>query len=145
MSELLMVSLPPAAGYPQAARLRLPPSFYAVDGRPLLMAYVACFGTLFLLIRWWRQADPLRSTRLSLWTTDRSASWWRGWWRGRGSSRSPGCRWSPARSPCRCSWPARGDGRANGCEENADGVDVIASLAESMGEFWFGKVSKLVI
>ena len=24
------------------------------------MAYVACFATLFLLMRWWRQADPLR-------------------------------------------------------------------------------------
>ncbi len=64
--ELLMVSLPPAAGYPQPPAYKLPPSFYALDGQPLLMAYVACFGTIFLLIRWWRQTDPLRSTRLSL-------------------------------------------------------------------------------
>jgi serine/threonine protein kinase len=67
LSELLMVNLPPAAGYPQAPGYQLPPNFYAVDGRPLLMAYVACFGTLFLLVGWWRQTDPLRSTRLSLW------------------------------------------------------------------------------
>ena len=31
------------------------------------MAYVAVFGTLFLLTRWWRQANPLRPARLSLW------------------------------------------------------------------------------
>jgi hypothetical protein len=67
LSEMLMVSLPPAAGYPQPPGYRLPPNFYAVDGQPLMMAYVACFGTLFLLIGWWCQADPLRSTRLSLW------------------------------------------------------------------------------
>ena len=49
-SEWLMVGLPPAAGYPKPLAYKLPPSFYAVDGRPLLMAYVACFGTLFLLV-----------------------------------------------------------------------------------------------
>ena len=30
--------------------------------------YLAAFGSLFLVIRWWRQADPVRSTRLSLWS-----------------------------------------------------------------------------
>jgi len=34
-----------------------------------LMAYLTYFGFLFLLVRWWRLADPLRSTRLSLWAT----------------------------------------------------------------------------
>lgn len=34
----------------------------------MLLAYLACFGTLFFLIRWWRQADPLRSARLSVWS-----------------------------------------------------------------------------
>ena len=34
-----------------------------------LMTCLTYFGFLFLLIRWWRLADPLRSTRLSLWTT----------------------------------------------------------------------------
>ncbi len=68
LAEWLMVSLPPAAGAPQSPHIRLPGSFYAIDGRPLLMAHAACFGTLFLLMRWWRQADPLRRTRLSLWT-----------------------------------------------------------------------------
>jgi serine/threonine protein kinase len=42
-------------------------SFYA-GGQPLWMVYMACFGTLFPVIRWWRQADPLRRARLSLWS-----------------------------------------------------------------------------
>ncbi len=67
-AELLMVSLPPAAGYPKPPDYDLPLSFYALDGRPMMMAHAACFGTLFLLMRWWRQADPLRPARLSLWT-----------------------------------------------------------------------------
>ena len=67
LSQWLLANLPPAAGYP-SPDYRLPPSFYGLDGRPLLMAHAACFGTLFLLVRWWRQADPLRRTRLSLWT-----------------------------------------------------------------------------
>jgi hypothetical protein len=66
LGEMLMVGLPPAAGYPQPPGYRLPPSFYAIDGRPLLTAYVACFGTLFLLVGWWRQTDLLRPKRLSL-------------------------------------------------------------------------------
>ena len=45
----------------------LPSAFYGPDGSPLLAAHVAALGTLFLLVRWWRQADPLRSTRLSVW------------------------------------------------------------------------------
>jgi hypothetical protein len=47
----------------------LPANFYNLDGRPMLPAFVAAFGTLFLLIRWWKQADPLRSTRLSIWSS----------------------------------------------------------------------------
>ncbi|MBN1588490.1 MAG: hypothetical protein JW888_03155, partial [Pirellulales bacterium] len=33
-----------------------------------LSAHVVVFGVLMLLIRWWRQADPLRDRRLSLWS-----------------------------------------------------------------------------
>ena len=67
LSQWLLAGLPPAAGYPTPG-YKLPPNFYGQDGRPLLMAHAACFGTLFFLVRWWRQADPLRRTRLSLWT-----------------------------------------------------------------------------
>ena len=45
-------------------------SFYdAKDGSPLLYAYLAYFGALFAGMRWWKQADPLRRTRLSVWST----------------------------------------------------------------------------
>ncbi|MBI2823054.1 MAG: serine/threonine protein kinase [Planctomycetia bacterium] len=38
------------------------------EGQPQILGYLAYFGFLFLLVRWWRQADPLRSSRLSLWS-----------------------------------------------------------------------------
>jgi hypothetical protein len=41
---------------------------YNEEGRPEVMGYLAYFGFLFLLVRWWRQADPLRGSRLSLWS-----------------------------------------------------------------------------
>jgi eukaryotic-like serine/threonine-protein kinase len=40
--------------------------FYSENGRPLWPAFAAAFGSLFLLIRWWRLADPLRTARFSL-------------------------------------------------------------------------------
>jgi hypothetical protein len=43
------------------------PLFYDGD-KPLILAFMAVFGSLFLVIRWWRQSDPLRATRLSIWT-----------------------------------------------------------------------------
>jgi len=70
-ADLLMVHLPyaapPANLWPpgHVPNYELPSSFYA-GGRPQIMAYLACFGTLFLLIRWWHQADPMRRSRLSI-------------------------------------------------------------------------------
>ena len=67
LSEALLAGLPAAAGFPNPPDYRLPTAFYdAENGRPMLPAHVALFGTLFLLIRWWRQADPLRRARFSL-------------------------------------------------------------------------------
>ena len=40
-----------------------------VNGQPILVASMAAFGALLPLIGWWRQTNPLRSTRLSLWST----------------------------------------------------------------------------
>lgn len=62
----LMAELPPASGYPLPPNYKLPPSFYAADGRPLALAFMAVFGTLFFVIRWWRMADPMRRKRISL-------------------------------------------------------------------------------
>jgi len=65
---VLMVSLPVSTDFPEGPDYQLPSNFYDAHGRPLAMAFVACFGTLMVLLRWWRQADPLRSSRLSLWS-----------------------------------------------------------------------------
>ena len=43
--------------------------FYDPKGTPLVFAYLAYFGALFAGVRWWKQADPLRRTRLSVWST----------------------------------------------------------------------------
>ena len=45
----------------------VPPAFYQ-DGRPTVMAYMAAFATLLAVLRWWLDADPMRATRLSLWS-----------------------------------------------------------------------------
>ena len=34
----------------------------------MAMAYMAVFATLLAVLRWWLDADPMRSTRLSLWS-----------------------------------------------------------------------------
>jgi hypothetical protein len=62
----LKVELPHDRGFGEIG-YNLPAAFYGADGSPLLAAYVAALGTLFVLLRWWRQTDPLRSTRLSVW------------------------------------------------------------------------------
>jgi len=37
------------------------------DGWPEAKYYLASFGMLLLVVRWWRQADPARGARMSLW------------------------------------------------------------------------------
>jgi hypothetical protein len=49
--------------------------FYNADGSPGLLAYMPYFGFLFPVLRWWRQSNPLRSTRLSLWSTLVCVAW----------------------------------------------------------------------
>jgi serine/threonine protein kinase len=46
-----------------------PNGTFAADGVPRLPAFLAYFGGLFLLLRWWLQTDPLRPGRFSLWST----------------------------------------------------------------------------
>ncbi|NQU23975.1 MAG: serine/threonine protein kinase [Candidatus Nealsonbacteria bacterium] len=73
VATMLMVDLLHYPEFPHDGGRHFPSGFYAV-GQPLAMAQMACFGTLFLLMRWWRQADPLRSSRLSLWSVVVSAA-----------------------------------------------------------------------
>jgi hypothetical protein len=41
-------------------------AMYGPDGDPRIAAYLAYFGSIFLTVGWWKQTDPLRSSRLKL-------------------------------------------------------------------------------
>ena len=41
--------------------------FYALDGSPHLLAFLGYFAGLFVVLRLWRQVDPLRYSRVSVW------------------------------------------------------------------------------
>jgi hypothetical protein len=45
------------------------PALYDVTGSPRMLAYMGYFGILFLLLRWWLNADPLRSSRFGIFPT----------------------------------------------------------------------------
>ena len=49
--------------------------FYDPDLSPSLVAHMSYFAFLMLLVRWWRQADPLRPARLRLWPIVASIFW----------------------------------------------------------------------
>ena len=53
------------------------PSMLFSNGVPQPAAFLVFFGGIFLLLRWWKMADPLRGSRLSLWATAMCALW--GW------------------------------------------------------------------
>jgi hypothetical protein len=44
-------------------------SLFETSGAPNLKGYLAYFAFLFPVLRWWRQADPLRPSRVSIWGT----------------------------------------------------------------------------
>jgi hypothetical protein len=45
------------------------------DGSLTIAAYLIYFAGLFAILRWWRQADPLRGARFSLWATAICVLW----------------------------------------------------------------------
>jgi len=67
VTTALSVPLPELIDSP-GPHYRPPPGFYTPDGMPSLKACMAVFGALFLVVRWWRLANPLRSTRMSVWS-----------------------------------------------------------------------------
>jgi hypothetical protein len=50
-------------------------ALYRGDGSPTLTAYLAYFGFLLPVLRWWRLADPQRRRRFSLWATIVYGGW----------------------------------------------------------------------
>jgi hypothetical protein len=69
LDDLLLVSLPNDSMFPRIDSPVAGSGFFDNYSQPLLNAYLVYFGFLFFAVRWWRQADPLRTTRLSLWST----------------------------------------------------------------------------
>ena len=51
------------------------PALYEVTGTPRPLAYMGYFGGLFLLLRWWLNADPLRTNRLGVLGTTFTVAW----------------------------------------------------------------------
>ncbi|MFV2069596.1 MAG: hypothetical protein ACC645_21740, partial [Pirellulales bacterium] len=75
LAGLLLVELPNNPELQISGMGQLSSDFFDAGGTPTLLAYFAYFGFLFLVVRWWRQADPLRGARLSLWTTSTCVFW----------------------------------------------------------------------
>lgn len=63
----LEVVLPRDPKLSPVSRFAAPTLFYGPGGQPYLMAYLAVFASLFAVIGWWRQCDPLRTARVRLW------------------------------------------------------------------------------
>jgi hypothetical protein len=57
------------------ARHVLEGPYFSPEGIPSLLACMAYFGFLFLVPRWWLQADPLRRKRVSVWSVAAVVAW----------------------------------------------------------------------
>ena len=68
VAEVLLVRLPGDQALVDGPQVNWVPSAFYQDGRPMVMAYLAAFAALLAVLRWWADADPLRNTRLSLWS-----------------------------------------------------------------------------
>lgn len=66
LAQWLMVQPNYLLPLPRGILRRLPESLYAVDGGPTFLAYLGYFAATFMLIRWWKFADPMRRVRFSL-------------------------------------------------------------------------------
>lgn len=75
--DFLSVTLDPSASDQLSSdpmfRNAYPSSLFQENGGPSLASYLVYFGGLLSIIRWWKQADPLRATRFSLFTTGSTA------------------------------------------------------------------------
>jgi serine/threonine protein kinase len=50
-------------------------NMHAPDGGVQLAGFLVYFGGLLVALRWWRQADPLRSSRISVWAVAVAGIW----------------------------------------------------------------------
>jgi len=64
------------AGHPSSLVERYPEQFYSsASGAPQLLAFLSYFAGLFVVLRLWKQTDPLRRSRLSLFGTGICVLW----------------------------------------------------------------------
>ena len=68
LSEALLVDLPAGGRLPHAARLPVAAELLRRRRPAAADGLRGLFRRAVLLLRWWRQADPLRKARFSLWT-----------------------------------------------------------------------------
>jgi hypothetical protein len=69
LGQLLMLRPTYVLDVRPAATAHLPQALYDAGGAPRLLGYMGYFAALLVMLRWWKQADPLRPTRLSIWST----------------------------------------------------------------------------
>jgi serine/threonine protein kinase len=65
-SEYLMVSLHDGFVARSIAANDFARNMYETNGTPRVTAFLAYFGAIFLMMGWWKQVDPLRSSRLRI-------------------------------------------------------------------------------
>jgi hypothetical protein len=74
VQQLLMINLRDSMPFPQVTNSANTAGAYE-NQLPLLPAYLAYFAGIFVVLRWWKQVDPLRTTRLSIWTVGVCVLW----------------------------------------------------------------------
>jgi serine/threonine protein kinase len=65
-SQFLMVQLQNGVVTGSHASSEITRAMYDPSGAPRVTAFLAYFGAVFLTVGWWKQADPLRSSRLRI-------------------------------------------------------------------------------
>lgn len=66
LAAYLDIKLPLDPQFTELPDYRLPSAFYNAEGQPQLAAFLAAFGSLFLVLRWWRYVQEDRPSRLSV-------------------------------------------------------------------------------
>ncbi len=79
LQEVLMVNNPAfyhnSRGYVSLGAFGHAGAPFVSGGVPTALSHVGFFGLLFAILSWWKQIDPLRPTRISLWSTALCLLW----------------------------------------------------------------------
>lgn len=75
MAQMLMLPLRDVMDFPSFFGTETTTGVYDSNRNPMLPAYLAYFAGTLVALRWWKQVDPLRQTRLSIWATGMCVLW----------------------------------------------------------------------